>query len=193
MRMRKLAVGGMTGVGTLVVVAATAWACVSGPAVSLSTINAKPGQEVTLTGTNFRQSEAPVVRWDSLDGPVLATMAPPVSRNISGTFTVPATATPGNHVVIVTQATASGELTQMPIRALITVTPENGTTPALGAPLSAAEERPDGLLVSDDSIGTGTLVLISLGVAGVGMFIAGLAALFAGRRGQAPQAARARS
>jgi len=46
---------------------------------------------------------------------------------------------------------------------------------------------------SDNSISGGTLALIALGVGGVGMFLAGTAALFAGRRGSAPEAARVRS
>ena len=39
----------------------------------------------------------------------------------------------------------------------------------------------------------GTLALVALGVDGVGMFLAGMAALFAGRRSTAPEAAKAGS
>jgi hypothetical protein len=53
--------------------------------------------------------------------------------------------------------------------------------------------RADGLARSHDSISTGTLALVALGVGGVGMFLAGMAALFAGRRSPAPEAAKARS
>lgn len=193
MRARKLAIGGLSGIGGLVLAAATAWACVSGPAVSLSTVNAAPGEEVTLSGSNFRQPEPVTVRWDSLDGQVLATLGAPEDRNVAGTFTVPTNASAGNHVVIVTQEASDGTLTQMPIRALLTVTPEGGAAPVLGQPISAAEQREVGLVTSDDSISTGSLVLIGLGVAGTAMFLAGVAALVAGRKSQAPAAARVRS
>jgi hypothetical protein len=195
MNVRRWAIGGMSAVGAVLVATATAWACVSGPAVNLSTVNAKPGQEVQLTGSNFGKPDPVTVRWNALDGPVLATLDPPSSeRTIAGAFTVPADAKPGNYVLIVTQSDAQGKTTQMPVRALLTVRPENGANPVLGGAVAAADQsRPVGLVTSDDSISGLSLLLIGLGVAGVGMFVAGMAALFAGRRGQAPQAVRARS
>jgi hypothetical protein len=169
---------------------------VSGPAVNLSTVNAKPGQEVTINGTGFTKADPVAVRWNSLDGPILATLDKPDSnRAVTGTFTVPEDAKAGNYVVILSQTGADGKLSQLPIRALLTVTPENGAAPVVGAavaPVDAA--RPTGLVTTDNSISGATLALIGLGVAGVGMFVAGMAALFAGRRGAvAPAAAKVRS
>lgn len=189
MRARRWVAGGLGAIGAVVVATATAWACVSGPAVTLSTINAKPGQEIVVTAVGFGATRGQVsIRMDALNAPVIGTM--PVA---GGNFVVPATATAGNHVLILTQHAADGSLTQMPVRVLLTVVPENGANPVLGAPVSAAEERAVGLVQSDDSISAGSLALIALGVAGVGMFLAGMAALFAGRRGTAPAAARARN
>ena len=193
MRTRKLAVGGFSGAVGVVLMAAVAWACVSGPAVTLSTVNAAPGDEITISGSNFRQPESATVRWDSLDGQILANLGAPDNRLIEGTFTVPANATPGNHVVIVSQAKADGTLTQMPIRALLTVTPAGGAAPVLGESISPTEVREPGLVTADDGISTGSLVLIALGVAGTAMFLAGVAALVAGRRSPAPAAAKVRS
>ncbi|MGH9222821.1 MAG: hypothetical protein ACRD2W_03240 [Acidimicrobiales bacterium] len=194
MRMRRWAMGGLGSIGAVVVAGATAWACVSGPAVNLSTINAKPGQEVTVKGTNFSKPDPVTVRWNSLDGPVLATLDKPTSGAITGTFTVPADAKAGNYVVIMSQASSDGKLSQLPVRALLTVTPENGAAPVVGAPVSSADSaRPVGLVSTDNDISGATLALIGLGVAGVGMFVAGMAALFAGRRGTAPAAAKART
>lgn len=195
MRIRRAAIGGFGIAGAVLLATTTAWACVSGPAVSLSTVNAKPGQEVQLTGTGFRQPDPATVRWNALDGAVLATFAgPDSSRNVGGPFTVPADAKAGNYVVVVTQSNAEGKLTQMPIRALLTVTPEGGAQPVVGSPVSqAANDRPAGLVSDEDSISGSTLALIGLGVAGVGMFLAGIAALVAGRRSPVPEAARARN
>ena len=180
--------------------AAAAWACVSGPSLNLSTINAKPGQEVTVTGTGFSKSDPVQVRWNALDGPVVGQFDTQAStgnasgRSFQGNITVPADAKAGNYVLIATQTGPDGKLSQMPVRALLTVTPEGAATPVVGADLAPrAAERPTGLVTSDDAISGATLALIGLGVAGVGMFVAGMAALFAGRRGAAPQAVRARS
>jgi hypothetical protein len=183
---RRWGIAVLAGGASVVVAAATAWACVSGPAVSLSTVQAKAGDEVTLTGTNFRQAQPVTVRWNSLDGPVLATLPPPDNRNVAGTFTVPPGTVPGDYVVIVTQMDESGKIVQMPIRALLTVVGANGATPVLGQPISAPEERPVGLATADESLSGGAMVLIALGVGGLGMFLAGAAALWAGRRSPAP-------
>lgn len=194
MRMRRWAMGSLGAAGAVLVAGATAWACVSGPAINLSTVNAKPGQEVTFNGTNFSRPEAATVRWNALDGPVLTTVERGAGNTITGTFTVPATATAGNYVVVFSQSGADGKLTQLPVRALLTVTPEGGATPVLGGGLAPVDTaRPAGLVTADNDISGATLALIGLGVAGVGMFVAGMASLFAGRRGSAPAAAKVRS
>jgi hypothetical protein len=184
----------------VLLVGAAAWACVSGPAINLSTVNAKPGQQVTVNGTNFSKTDPVTVRWNSLDGPVIATLdTQPAGgsgsgRVVSGTITVPADAKAGNYVLIFTQSSPDGKLSQQPIRALLTVTPDGATNPVLGAPVASPDTgRAPGLVTDNNDISGTTLALIGLGVAGVGMFVAGMAALFAGRRGRAPEVARARS
>ena len=196
-QVRRWAIGGLTTAAAGVFMAAAAWACVSGPVVNLSTINAKAGQEVTVTGTGFRATtDQVVVRWNALDGPIVATQAPPITGgNLNATFTVPEGTTAGSYVVVVTQTKDDGSITLSPIRAVMNVTGESGTNPVLGAQGTAVDQtvRADSLARSDDSITTGTLALVALGVGGVGMFLAGMAALFAGRKSSAPEAAKARS
>lgn len=195
MSVRKWAIGGLGTISAVIVAAAAAWACVSGPAVNLSTINAKPGTEVSVTGTNWSKSDPVTVRWNALDGPVLATFAKPDSGNISGTITVPADAKAANYVLIFTQSSPDGNLSQMPVRALLTVTPDGADIPLVGAPVAVPPTtgRVDGLDTNDNAVNGATLALIALGVAGLGMFLAGMAAWFAGRRGRQPVAVRARS
>jgi hypothetical protein len=189
--MRRWAVGGAGALGVLVAVAAGAWACVSGPSVTLSTVHARPGEEVTLTMRDFRRADPIMVRWNALDGPVLATFEHPGNGvPFQGTVAVPETAGPGNYVLVFTQQGADGKLTQMPVRNLLTVVAATGATPVLGAPLSQPEVREAGLVRSDDGVSGATLALIALGVAGIGMFLAGMAALFAGRRSQVAEPAR---
>ena len=180
-------------VGVVMGMAATAWACVSGPAINLSTVTAKPGQEVTIQGTSFRKADPVTVRWNSLDGPLLATLDKPSGGQVTGTFTVPTDAKAGNYVVIISQTGSDGKLSQLPVRALLQVTAENGSLPVLGSSFATDQtERPVSLVTEDNSISGATLALIALGVAGVGMFVAGMAALIAGRRGAAPSAAAVR-
>ena len=195
-QVRRLAIGGMATAAAGVFMAAAAFACVSGPVVNLSTINAKAGQEVQITGTGFQAANQAVVRWNALDGPVLTTVPAPITGgNLSANFTVPQGTTPGSYVVIVSQTKADGSMSLSPIRAVMNVTGEAGTTPVVGAAPASTDNsvRADGLARSDDSISMGTLALVALGVGGVGMFLAGMAALFAGRRSTAPEAAKARS
>jgi hypothetical protein len=164
--------------------------------VNLSTINAKAGQEVGITGTGFQATNAAQIRWNALDGPVLTTVPAPITGgNLDAKFTVPEGTKPGSYVVIVTQTKADGSLSLSPIRAVMNVTGDAGAAPVLGAPAPTADTsaRANGLVRDNESISTGTLALVALGVGGVGMFLAGMAALFAGRRGSAPEAARARS
>jgi hypothetical protein len=176
--------------------AAAAWACVSGPVVNLSTINAKAGQEVGITGTGFQPGNQAQIRWNALDGPVLTTIPAPITGgNLDAKFTVPDGTKPGAYVIIVTQSNAAGQLTNAPVRAVFNVVGDTGTNPVVGAPAASADTsaRANGLARTDNSVSGGTLALVALGVGGVGMFLAGMAALFAGRRGSAPEAAKARS
>jgi hypothetical protein len=178
-----------------VVMAAAAFACVSGPVVNLSTINAKAGQEVGITGTGFQAANAAQIKWNALDGPVLANVAAPITGgNLDAKFTVPEGTKAGSYVVIITQTKADGSMSLSPIRAVMNVTGDAGTNPVVGATTGQdTAVRADSLARSDDSISTGTLALVALGVGGVGMFLAGMAALFAGRKSSAPEAAKARS
>jgi hypothetical protein len=194
-QVRRWAIGGVTTAAAGILMASAAWACVSGPVVNLSTINAKAGQEVGITGTGFQAANAAQVRWNALDGPVLTTVPAPITGgNLSANFTVPEGTKAGSYVVIVTQTKADGSMSLSPIRAVMNVTGEAGANPVLGATTSQdTAVRADSLARSDDSISTGTLALVALGVGGVGMFLAGMAALFAGRKSSAPEAAKARS
>jgi hypothetical protein len=184
---RRFAAGAFAGIAVAVATASAAWACVSGPVVNLSTVQAKPGEQVTLTGTGFRQAHPVQVRFNALDGPILAELPQPTNQGISATFTVPPNTAPGNYVIVVSQV-RDGKTTLSPIRAVMTVVGPSGQTPVLGAATNVdpdAVDRLPGLVQSEDSVSNGTLALVALGVAGLGMFAAGVAALATSRRGGA--------
>jgi hypothetical protein len=195
-QVRRWALAGVGSAAAGVLMAAAAWACVSGPVVNLSTINAKAGQEVGITGTGFQAVNSAVVRFNALDGPVLTTVPAPITGGLlDARFTVPEGTKAGSYVIIVTQQNAAGTMTNAPVRAVFNVVGDAGTTPVVGAPAATADStlRANGLARTDNSVSGGTLALVALGVGGVGMFLAGMAALFAGRRGSAPAAATSRS
>jgi hypothetical protein len=176
--------------------ASGAWACVSGPVVSLSSTNVKAGQEIGVTGTGFNATspDTVVVRFNALDGPVLGTVPGPLAGGTLDTkVTIPDGTKPGSYILVVSRQNAQGSLSQAPTRVVFSVLGEAGSNPVLGAPVATADTtvRQNGLVRSDDSVSTGTLALVALGVAGVGMFLAGMAALFASRRPRQPEVARA--
>ena len=178
--------------------AAASWACVSGALVTLSASQAKAGQEVGIKGVGFPKADAVTVRFGSLSGPVVATLTPsssaPFGNAASGTLTVPADTKPGDYVVIATQSSPDGKVSNAPVRVLLSVVGEGGTAPVVGAPRGLdTVTRQAELTVTDDSVSVGALALAALGVAGIGMFLAGIAALVAGRQGRETQTARQRS
>jgi hypothetical protein len=181
---RRLAAGTLAGTAALAVAGSAAWACVSGPVVNLSTVQAKPGEQVTLTGTGYRQADPVQVRWNALDGPIVAELAKPdSSQTITATFAIPPATVPGSYVVIVSQ-TRDGKPSLSPVRAVLNVVGPSGQAPVLGADTTSdAGERIPSLVQSDNDVSTGTLALVALGVAGIGMFAAGVAALATSRRG----------
>ena len=164
---------------------AAAWACIAGPTLEVVPRQANPGSEVTLKGVSYNRNPV-AVRFNQLDGPIIGTIQPTGGTgtssnwNLEGTVTLPADAKPGNYVLIATQPSADGKLTQIPTRGLVSI---SGTSaPVLGAPLTASDgERPMGL-AEGDSISTGTMVLVGVGVAGTALFLAGMAAIVAARR-----------
>jgi hypothetical protein len=184
LHVRRFAFGALAGAATLALAGSAAWACVSGPVVNLSTISAKAGEQVTLTGTGFRSPDPVQIRWNALDGPIIAEVAKPSSdQTVSATFTVPAGTAPGSYVVVVGQ-TKNGRPTLSPIRAVLGVVGPTGTNPVLGADATAdTGDRLPALVQSDNDVSNGTLALVALGVAGIGMFAAGVAALATSRRG----------
>ena len=180
---RRIAAGAFASIAVLGIAASAAWACVSGPVVNLSTVTAKPGEQVTLTGTGFRQADPVQVRWNALDGPIVAELAKPDNQTVTANFAVPASTAPGSYVLIVSQ-TKNGQTSLSPIRAVLNVVGPSGQTPVLGADTTSdASDRIPALVQSDNDVSNGTLALVALGVAGIGMFAAGVAALASSRRG----------
>ncbi len=183
------------GIGAILVAASSSFACASLALVEVNPNVVKAGQEVSWKGTFFIKDEPVQIRWNALDGPVLATATPPSADNglhgnwrfVEGRMTIPEGLAPGTYLVIATQNPVKGNNT-WGIPARTTVQVSDGR-PVLGAdPDRAVPSRPDTLL-EEESVSAGTLAVVGLGAAGVAMFIVGMALAFAGRR-PAPEVAR---
>lgn len=191
---RKLAGGGAVTVMAVMLMTAVAWACVAGPSAFTSTVNVKAGEQVGIQGVDFSDEGPVLVRFDALDGPVLADLGIPSEDRglVAGDVTIPAGTAPGDYVLVMTQAGPDGEPIQTPVRALVSVVGDTGAAPVVGAELGGADQaRAAGLATEDNSISTVSLVLMAVGVAGVGMLLAGTAAFLASRRSDSREAAKA--
>ena len=98
--------------------------------LELSADRGMPGQELTFRGWYYNDVHPVMIRWNTVDGPVLATVTPdtfgPIHnhfRSISGTLRIPPDAQPGPHLVVATQDFAPpGKITWgVPVRTRIHV------------------------------------------------------------------------
>ena len=158
------------------------WACVGVVSLTHSSSTVQPGGTLKVTGREFAQDVPVQIHLDSPTGPVLTTVPPPDST-MTSSFTVdvqiPSDISPGRHLLLATQAHHDMNSGQ-PARSVFYV----GTSPP--TPASAAP-RPVGL-DAESGPSTASLILIALGVAAVGLLVAGLWALVSSRRGGGAQA-----
>ena len=149
---------------------------------------AQAGQDVTVFGPRGYGRTNPVeVRFGSVDGPVLGTFQPNEELYAMwgpGTVRIPEGTRPGAYLLFATQILAPSEshIRGVPARGEITVLGSGGTPALAEAPPPALDDQSAGGLVEDEPVGTGTVLLVALGVAGFGLFLTGAAVAFAARR-----------
>lgn len=124
--------------------ASLAYACTGLATISTSSGSGVAGSAVTVNGKGFaahdpsdvRTSPAEI-RIDSMTGPVIGTASPSASRtggDFSVQITIPASADPGEHVLIATQNGADGRPSYgTPARTVFTVDPAPAPAPAVAA------------------------------------------------------------
>ena len=170
-----------------VFVGATAFACTNLATLNLSSTAGKAGDVVTVTGSSFSapRGDAPALpvqlKWNGVDGAVLAEAVPDRAGNISATFTVPE-GQPGYYVLVGTQRDARGVDTYgTPARASYQILGPNGQS-VVAAPTSASAALPS------EPSSTGIIALtVALGAVGLALFAAGLVAFV--RQTRAPATA----
>lgn len=183
------------GAALTLVVGATAFACTNLATLNLSSPAGKVGDTITVTGSSFQVGRGdaatlPVqLRWNGVNGTVLAETVPDRAGNISATFTVPEGA-PGYYVLVATQRDAKGVDTYgTPARASYQILGANGqsvVTPPAAASAASLPSEPSS---------SGIIALtVGLGVLGLALFAAGFVAFVRQTRAAAAAAtARVRS
>ena len=159
------------------VVGAAAFACTNLATLNLSSTAGKAGDVVTVTGSSFAVGRGdaatlPVqLRWNGVDGMVLAETTPDRAGNISATFTVPE-GMPGYYVLVATQKDARGVDTYgTPARASYQILGPNGQSVVTPAASAAAAPLPS------EPSSTGIIALtVRLGAVGLALFAAGFIA-----------------
>ena len=191
-----LALGGV--VAAVLVTASQAWPCASLAAVELTPAVVRPGQEATVKVTFVNKDKPVELRWNALNGPLLATIEPSTfTEGLHGNWrfagakiTIPADAKPGNYVLIANQEASKGTNTWgIPARGLVQV---SDGTPVLGQNLGPAPVVRPSNLVTEEGVTGGDLLLVGLGAAGITMLLAGFGIVLAASRRNRPVPALAR-
>lgn len=183
---------GIAAAAVLVWTAAAGWACAPVATVTLTPSEARPGDEVTVSGIRFVTPSPVVLRLHSMEGPILATIDMPRSANtlFSTKIRVPEDARPGPLVVMAMQdpdPDSGFAGWGVPARAVVTVLDADGRAPP--TTVSSVSGRPSALV--DESVDVGLVALLVLGVAAGALVLAGTAALVASRRSARPVTAMA--
>jgi hypothetical protein len=155
----------------------------------------KAGQEVTVFGPRGYGRTNPVeIRAGSLDGPVLGTFQPNEELYAMwgpGTVRIPDNVPAGTYYLFATQTLAANEthIRGVPARGEVKVLGPTGTAPVLGeAPETPLSEQPRVELLEEEPVGLSSILVVALGVAGAGLFVAGAAAALSTRRQSAQPA-----
>ncbi len=189
MSLRRVFVGSVAAAGAAVALAgAAAFACIAPSAVNLSTATGKPGDVVTVNGTNWRMPPGSTtngveVHWKAPTGPLLATAVPDANGAFKTSFTIP-DGPAGFYVVAAVMKDANGQDVEgTPGRAIFEVQGAT-STPVTNAPARTFTES------SGSSGSSFPIVLVAgLGAVGLALFAGGFVAVGRSRRAKAPVSA----
>lgn len=139
------------------------------------------GAEVSVNGFSYPVNAKVSIRFNALDGPVLAELEPTANQDIGGPVRIPEGTASGRYVLYAVQYGTDGRPNRIPGRGALTVVGSGGTRPALPTGLEL-ESRPTALATSKGA-SSGQLVLVALGALGIaGLISLGLARVAVSRR-----------
>jgi hypothetical protein len=156
----------------VVALALTAYACTNLASLNLSTPAGKAGDTIAVTGSSFGTicvcgPQLPPtkvkIRWNGLQGEVLAEVMPDRAGTVSATFAVPDVA-PGYYVIVATQydETYHVDHAGTPARAtfeVLTATGESVVAPGEVGPLTSSADNPPSSTLIAMTIALGLLSL----------------------------------
>lgn len=159
--------------------AAAAYACTNLSSLDLSSGSGAPGTSFSATGSSFQPSAPVLLHWNSLTGPVMAKVNASATGAIAAAAKIPATATPGEYVVVATQTVQGQPVFGTPARASFQVVGPGGAT-ANQSQNGAPSTNPLGSVATSSSGVSGgllaaTIVLAVLGISLFGFGAAGYA------------------
>ena len=123
------------------------------------------GAEVAVSGFSYPVNSRVSIRFNGLDGPVLAELEPNFNQDISGTVRIPDGTPSGRYVLYAVQYDGAGKPNRIPGRAAVTVIGSGGGLASLPTGLEP-EVRPHALAESGGA-GGGELALVALGAFGL--------------------------
>jgi hypothetical protein len=156
--------------------------------LQVSPAQVKAGQDVTVFGPRGYGRTNPVeIRAGSINGPVLGTFQPNEEAYAMwgpGTVKIPENTPPGTFYLYATQTLAASEthIRGVPARGEVTILGAGGAPVLSQAPEVPLDEQPTVGLLEEEAVSAGSVALVALGVAGAGLFIAGLGVAFSSRR-----------
>ena len=123
------------------------------------------GAEVAVSGFSYPVNARVSIRFNALDGPVLAELEPNSNQDIAGTVRIPDGTPTGRYVLYAVQYDQAGKVNRIPGRAAMTVVGSVGAAPPAMPTGLELDARP-GDLIRAEGASAGELALVALGALG---------------------------
>jgi hypothetical protein len=123
-----------------------------------------PGGDVAVSGFSYPVNVKVLIRFNALEGPVLAELEPNSNQDIAGTVTIPAGTATGSYVLYAVQYDQAGKVNRIPGRAAMTVITPGGAPAATPTGLEL-DTRPSSL-VREEGASAGELAMVAVGALG---------------------------
>ena len=89
------------------------------------------GADVAVSGFSYPVNIKVSIRFNALDGPVLAELEPNFNQDIAGTVRIPDGTPSGRYMLYAVQYDGAGKVNRIPGRAAVTVVGPGGAAPAI--------------------------------------------------------------
>ena len=147
-----------------------------------------PGADVAVSGFSYPVNTKVSIRFNALDGPVLAELEPNSNQDIAGTVRIPDGTPTGRYTLYAVQYDQAGKVNRIPGRAAVTVVAPGAAAPAVPTGLELDDRPPD--LMAAGGASAGGLILVGAGAFGAAALLSLLLTRIAVSRRTEPRPAR---